>query len=482
MYQSGTFILRFSSKEDAKSAWPVVKVLMESADEWNQRIMVCGSEITVGDECYISKDAYENLVTKICTSLAQTVDRDFLCYAEHLSDEGEIHESALYQDGVFYSYAAKERYASGSVQESSYQGIVRNRQLVLEEQDCSDSQMVEARCCQCGEYYSRSEYSPVSRCPFCGTLTAHTEPASAPVVDDDAPGWKSYEFEYPLGVSFPEIPISQGMDWLSDCEENETFGLQPACFRSKNQYDAALLLCKICGGWFGFDSQAERLERMDALRKVLASSPGEPMWYYDVWQRSFDWIAALREANPKYDGQFAEINSLWELFSRLQQRSCLDKAECFAWFVSFFGEDLRLDERHTLSEQYVQSYDNHMEMILFLCPEQISLLTEGVSAVTANGARHLSRAAAGLIRLGRRTEGMALYEKVFQIVWEGKSSADEKKAVMDEFLSRLAAGYENEPYLDAELSQRLEAQCKKYSDAKWTAKIRMMLGRNSAVK
>lgn len=61
------------------------------------------------------------------------------------------------------------------------------------------------------------------------------------------------------------------------------------------------------------------------------------------------------------------------------------------------------------------------------------------------------------------------------MVWEGKSSADDKKAVIDEFLTRLAAGYENEPYLDAELSALLEKQCGQYSDAKWTTKVRMML-------
>ena len=38
--------------------------------------------------------------------------------------------------------------------------------------------------------------------------------------------WKDYEFEIPLGISFPEAIISEGLDWLSDCEEDNVFGLK----------------------------------------------------------------------------------------------------------------------------------------------------------------------------------------------------------------------------------------------------------------
>jgi hypothetical protein len=82
--------------------------------------------------------------------------------------------------------------------------------------------------------------------------------------------------------------------------------------------------------------------------------------------------------------------------------------------------------------------------------------------------------------MGKRDDGIRLYERAFRMVWEGKSSAADKKAVMDEFLNRLAAGYENEPYLDTELSELLEKQCRKYSDAKWTARVRMMLSNTMA--
>ena len=56
-------------------------------------------------------------------------------------------------------------------------------------------------------------------------------------------------------------------------------------------------------------------------------------------------------------------------------------------------------------------------MILYLRPNQIEILTEGDTAVETNNLPQLSSAAAGLIRLGKRTEGIALYKKVFDIVW-----------------------------------------------------------------
>ena len=288
-------------------------------------------------------------------------------------------------------------------------------------------------------------------------------------------GWEKYKFEIPLEIDLPKTPISEGKDWLEDCEINDIFELNPVCFATKNQYDAALTLCKICAGWYRFDSPEERVKQADCLRKVLQSAPGEPMWYYSVWNRTFDWISALRECNTKYYGCFSDVDTLWELFSRLQQRSCIEKAECFAWFVGFFGDFLQYDDQNSLPDCYVQNFDNHLEMILYLYPEQVELLTSGTTAVSSNGMRYLSKAAAGLIRMGKREEGIHLYKKTFSMVWDKKSSAEEKKAVMDEFLDRLAAGYENEPYLDMELSEVLESQSQKYSDTKWTAKIRMML-------
>ena len=477
MYQTGTIILRFLSREDAKAAFSIVKTLTRHADDWNKRMMVCSNEITVGEDCFITNETYLGLVLNICKTLAETRNWGFICYAEHLSDNGEIHEYVRCKSGIFQCHATEENYFSGSITEINRSGYVRDNQLLLEEFPLTEVETIESRCSSCGEYYSHSASSPISRCPFCGDLIEHELEEQTISGSSDQPGWKTYEFELPLEFDFPEIPISEDMDWFSDCSENDTFGLNPACFRSKNQYDAALMLCEVCGGWYRFESSAKQAERAELLRAVLTASPGEPMWYYNVWHNSFEWVAALRDANPRYYGHFSDIDSIWELFSRLQQRSCLEKAECFAWFVSFFGDALRYDDRQQLSDCYVQCYDNHLETILYLCPEQISVLTNGPTAVTANAGRYLARAAAGLIRMGHREDGITLYQKVFDRVWTEKSSADEKKAIVDEFIGRLAAGYENEPYLDEEVCSMLEEQCKKYSDAKWTTKIRLTLGK-----
>lgn len=481
MYQTGTLILKFWSKEEARSAFPIVKAAVDNADDWNKRVMVCGSDVTVGEDCYISADDYKGLVMKLCKDLAEASrGYSFLCYAEHLSDNGESHESFCCKEGLFRSYARQEHYFTAAVTERYWTGCVQKGCLQLDEQDCTDSSRQELCCQNCGEFYSYSEYAPVARCPYCGELEEQYPeiPLEAPMQEQD--GWGTYAFEIPLGVSFPKERISVGKDWLDDCEINDTFGLDPACFPNKNQYDAALMLCKVCAGWYRFDTPEERGTQAECLREVLRSKPGQPMWYYNVWHRDFDWVSALRDSNSKYCGLFSDVDSLWELFSRLQQRSCIEKAECFAWFVDFFGETLRYDSRKNLPDCYVQNYDNHMEIVLYLYPEQIEILTEGAASVSSNGARYLSKTAAGLIRMGKQDDGIKLYEKVFRMVWEGKSSADDKKAVMDEFLNRLAAGYENEPYLDAELSELLEKQCRKYSDAKWTAKIRMMLNNTLA--
>ena len=476
MYQTGIFILKFNAREAARYAMETVRKLVAPFDDWNKRIMVCGSEITVGEDCYLAQADYKGLVLKICRALAEQKRIDyFLCYAEHFSDLGEACDAVSWEAGAFLAYSKEETYDSGRVTEHCYTGNVQNGKLMLEEIDGEFCQR-EVRCGACGEYYSCSENAPVSRCPYCAEMEAQCvallEEVQEPEDTDD------YAFEIPLGVTFPQTRISQGQEWLEDCEINDTFRLDPACFANKNQYDAALMLCKICAGWFGFESPEERQERADCLRQVVCASPGEPMWYYDVWQRSFDWVAALRECNPRYLGCFPDVDALWELFSRLQQRSFVEKAECFGWFAAFFGENLRYDLRKNLADQYVQGYDNHMETTLYFFPEQIDLLTSGETSVSNLGARYLSGAAAGLIRMGKRAEGIRLYETLFQMVWEGKSTADEKKAVMDAFLERLAAGYENEPYLDPELSAILEKQASKYSDAKWVAKVRMMVNRS----
>jgi len=289
--------------------------------------------------------------------------------------------------------------------------------------------------------------------------------------------WKDHEFEIPLGVSLPEIAVSEGLDWIDDCEENEIFGLNPVCFQTKNQYDAALKLCKICAGWFFFENDEEKQLALESARAVVTAKAGEPMWYYDIWRNSFDWVSALRDNNSQYAGQLYDVDTLWELFQRLVQRSYIEKADCFEWLIEFFAEYLQYDTGNELQNAYIQCYDNHIESIFYLRPDHAEILTTGCTSVTADNAASLAGAAAGLIRMGKREFGIRLYKQLFDMAWSGKSTTDEKKGVVDNFLSRLSAGYETDPYIDNEIASMLEEQSKKYSDAKWTAKIKTTIGR-----
>lgn len=290
--------------------------------------------------------------------------------------------------------------------------------------------------------------------------------------------WKDYEFEMPLEVQFPEKAISSGQDWIDDCDTDDVFELNPVCFKNKNQYDAALKLCRICAGWFYFDNDNEKNLSIEATRKVVTAEEGEPMWYYDIMRENFDWVSALRDNNDNYADKFYNIDSVWELFQKLAERSYIEKADCFEWFLSFFEDYLEYDIRNELQNSYVQCYDNHIESILYLRPDHAEVLTTGTTSLSAENASNLSGAAAGLIRLGKREFGLKLYSKLFDMTWSGKSSTDDKKRVVDNFLERLSAGYENEPYIDDDVALLIEQQSKKYSDARWVAKIKTTLGRN----
>ena len=290
--------------------------------------------------------------------------------------------------------------------------------------------------------------------------------------------WKEHEFDIPLGIELPDKVLSSGEDWWDDCDEDDVFGLKPCYYSSKNLYDAALKLCHVCGGWFYFETEEDQNKEIDLLRKMLTATEKSPLNYYDVQYGRFDWVAALRENNEQYFDKFYEIDNLWELYCRLGERSILDKALCYEWFVTYFSDYIKYDRMHELQNGYLQNYNGELEMILYLRPNQIEILTEGDTAVETNNLPQLSSAAAGLIRLGKRTEGIALYKKVFDIVWERKTTSDDKKEVMDSFLERLSKGYENEPYIDSEISKVLEEQCKKYTDNKWIAKIKVSLGLN----
>ncbi len=291
--------------------------------------------------------------------------------------------------------------------------------------------------------------------------------------------WKEHEFDFPLGIELPETPVSTGEDWWDDCEEDDVFELKPCFYSSKNKYDAALKLCKICSGWFYFETEEEMQTEMDLLRAVIQSTTKSPLDYFDVNYGRFDWVSALRENNLDYKDCFYDVDDLWQLYYRLGERSILEKAKCYEWFVSYFGEYLKFDHMKELQNGYIQNYNNELELILYLRPDQIHLLTTGYTAVEADQLPQLASAAAGLIRLGKREDGIALYKKVFEMAWENKTTSDIKKNVTDSFIERLAKGYENEPYIDEAISAILEEQITKYTDTNWVAKIKVSLGRNS---
>ena len=80
--------------------------------------------------------------------------------------------------------------------------------------------------------------------------------------------WKEHEFEIPLGIELPDIVISADQDWIDDCEIDEVFGLQPCYYTSKNKYDAALKLCRICSGWFYFENNDEKEIEISLVHNV----------------------------------------------------------------------------------------------------------------------------------------------------------------------------------------------------------------------
>lgn len=165
-------------------------------------------------------------------------------------------------------------------------------------------------------------------------------------------------------------------------------------------------------------------------------------------------------------------------FSDCHKEAILKKADCFEWLISFFEEYLQYDTRNELQNYYVQCYDNQMESILYMRPDHAEILTCGPTSLSADNVASLSAAAAGLIRMGKREFGIRLYTRLFDMVWAGKSTTDDKKNVVDNFLTRLSAGYEGDPYIDSEIASMLEDQSKKYSDAKWTSKIKTTIGRH----
>lgn len=199
---------------------------------------------------------------------------------------------------------------------------------------------------------------------------------------DNNMSWRDYEFEIPLGVELPDEPVSEREDWWDDCEEDDVFDLEPKLFYNKNEYDAALELCRICAGWFYFRDDGNKNLRLDFLRKILGTQKDKSINYFNVAMGSFEWIEALRDNNEKYSGKLFSTDSIWQLFQNLGERSLKEKADCFKWFVQFFGDNLQYDTRKELTNCFVNGFGNELELMLLIEPDLANLLTEQCSKVS----------------------------------------------------------------------------------------------------
>ena len=291
--------------------------------------------------------------------------------------------------------------------------------------------------------------------------------------------WRDHEYEIELGIELPETPVSTGEDWIDDCEEDDVFDLKPEYFMSKNQYLAALQLCQVCSGWFYFENDEAKYNRIELLRKIVVSTADSPLKYFDLQYGSFDWCRALRENNPKYRDSLYGVNGLWELFNMLGERSLLEKADCFDWLVRFFGENLKYDSRNSLTNSFVSGYGSDLEVMLYIKPELADELTVGAARVTDDELASLSKAAAGLIRYGKEAEGLNLYKTVFEEAKRQKVSSEIRKSIVDEFIERLSKGFNDEPYINNDIANTVKNHIQQFSDNEWINKNMIVLRRNT---
>ena len=473
MVQISSFHLTSDSKQYNDFLSSVQGILQTT--KWSQKAKIEDETIVIPENSWLSYEEYQSIALTICKHLITNHNEDFLCKSEFFSDDLEIHESIVYKNQYFAYYYVKEVYAEDSKVENYYFGQYKNQHLQYEEVDVDSYDMEEVMCPYCGEYIKKHKDTPFSYCPICDCVEVYEEE----IVPESNSPWLEHEFKVPLGVTLPSVPVSVGQDWITDCEEDHVFGLHPSYYHNKNQYNAALRLCKACDGWYRYDSEEEKERIVSCYREIINAKEKEPMWYYSLDMNNFDWLRALRECNPRYKDKLLSVDSVWDLFNKLGMRSCLEKADCFEWFVNFFGDYLKYEGRYSkLSDTYVQGYyDNSLETILYLREYQIDILTKSMAQVSGNAVASLARAAAGLIRMGKKDVGLSLYKKAFAMVWNEKTTLDDKKNVMNSFVDRLAQGYENESYIDEDIVALLEKQCQKYSDGAWTSKIRMSLGR-----
>ena len=290
--------------------------------------------------------------------------------------------------------------------------------------------------------------------------------------------WKEHDYEVDLGVVFSEEPVSLGEDWIEDCEEDDVFDLKPEWFKSKQQYDAALQLCRACSGWFYFDNEAERDGRIELLREIVTSEESSPLRYYDINYGSFDWVKALRENNEKYRDSLYSVENTWSLFNVLAERSLLEKADVFVWLIEFFGDYIQYESRNSLSDQFVSGYGDDLAIMFALKPDLIDKFIKGQIRVSEDCLSYLSKAAAGLIRYGRKEEGTSLYSAVFEEAKNRKVTSEIRKAIIDGFIERLSKGYDDEPYIDDEVANIIINQANGFSEQSWKNKIETIIRRN----
>lgn len=290
--------------------------------------------------------------------------------------------------------------------------------------------------------------------------------------------WKEYEFEIPLGVELPDEAISRGEDWLNDCEDDNVFELKPEFFVSKNKYDAALQLCRACGGWFYFENEEEKRQRIELLRAIVSAGVNDPISYFDLEQNNFDFIKALRDNSQRYNGKLYDVDSTWTLANRLSERSYLEKAECLEWLIDFFGENLKYDTRNELQNSFINRYGGDLELLLFLRPGLIEKLTHGYLIVSDDKYVDMASAAAGLIRYGKADSGLELYNFIFSEAVKAESGRNVKQSIVEEFIERLSKGFEDEPYISEEIARLIEEQLNEFTDGEWISRIKNILRRN----
>ena len=479
MLETGMMLLSFQTAEAAETALYLIKQCLSGTDAWENSMDCHDNKITVPEGTVITIRNYRGLPEKISMLMAEKMpEAEIQGLTDYYSEAGEIHHQFTLHNGELFVYKTQYEYLSDTTKEETYKGIRSASGITLVQEMLAFTEQESIQCNHCKEFFCISSASLLSRCPYCGDVQLREkqqEDSSDSDTDQNQTyPWMTYDYEIPLGVTFSTLPVSEGADWVQNCEKDETFGLNPVWFQNYEHYTAARNLCRACGGWYTYQEPKERYLYISCYRDAYLSRKGEPMWYYDPDKNSFNWIAALRENNPDYIGCFYQVENLWELFRLLSQRSFLEKADCFEWFVGFFGETLKYDFRHGLLNSYIPFKDQATELILYHRPEQIRMLKEMYQPGSYE-LSNLSYAAAGLVRMGRKEEGMALFEDLFQMSLIPEVSVDERKGIILAFLERMGLGYDNESFIDDLTAATIEKQLTHFSDRSFAIKVKLVM-------